>query len=182
MKKYDAERVRIYSIDNSFLAIEELALMSHDGAESYVRHVVRHPGGAAVVPIIDRQAVCVEQYRPAISRITVEIPAGKRNPGESSLQVARRELVEEVGIVTEELAWLCRINAAPCMSDWSADVFISEEFQWATKPQLADELPTDVRLVDLDNVEMMVERGELVDSKTIVGLLMARTRLDTHSM
>ena len=62
------------------------------------RDIVRHPGAAAVVALTESgKIVLVRQYRTAIDRVTVEIPAGKLDPGEDQLDCAKRELHEETG-------------------------------------------------------------------------------------
>lgn len=62
------------------------------------REVVRHPGGVGILALDDEDcAVLVEQYRYVFGRTLLEIPAGKREPGEDPLTTARRELREETG-------------------------------------------------------------------------------------
>lgn len=62
------------------------------------REVVRHPGGVGILALDDEDcAVLVEQYRYVFGRTLLEIPAGKREPGEDPLTTARRELQEETG-------------------------------------------------------------------------------------
>ena len=62
------------------------------------RDVVHHSGGVCVVPLTERQTVLmVQQYRYPFHEVTLEIPAGKREPGEDPLECGLRELREEVG-------------------------------------------------------------------------------------
>ena len=76
------------------------------GRES-VREVVEHPGAVAIVPITPSGDVLfVRQYRYAVGRTLLELPAGLREPKESPLETARRELVEEVGYAPDELTEL----------------------------------------------------------------------------
>ena len=61
--------------------------------------VVRHPGGVAVLPLHDDGSVTlIRQLRPAISTFTIELPAGRLEPGENPADCARRELLEETGL------------------------------------------------------------------------------------
>lgn len=78
-------------------SISRLNVELPDGREA-VRDVVRHCGAVAVVALTDDGRIClVRQYRTAIDRVTVEIPAGKLDPGEDPLDCAHRELLEETG-------------------------------------------------------------------------------------
>ncbi len=72
-----------------------------------MRDVVRHPGAVAVVALTEMGKIAlVRQYRTSLDRVTVEIPAGKLEPGEDPLDCARRELKEETGFVAGKIAYL----------------------------------------------------------------------------
>ena len=74
--------------------VDRLRVQLPDGRNA-IRDVVRHPGAVAVVALTDESRIClVRQYRTALGRVTVEIPAGKLAPGEDPLECARRELLE----------------------------------------------------------------------------------------
>ena len=74
------------------------------------RDIVRHPGAAAVVALTESgKIVLVRQYRTAIDRVTVEIPAGKLDPGEDPLDCAKRELHEETGFRAGRIRFLTSI-------------------------------------------------------------------------
>ena len=68
------------------------------------REVVRHPGAAAMVPLLDDgKVVLIKQYRHAVGEFLWEIPAGTLEPGEKAVECARRELVEETGYEASSL-------------------------------------------------------------------------------
>lgn len=163
-------------VSKSFFTVHEAVV--EIGRETYVRHIVRHPGGAAVVAVMGNDAVCVEQYRPALGRMVLEIPGGRPEVGETGEQTAQRELYEETGLVASILEQLVDLAAVPCFSDWRAKIFLATRFESCLQPSVRGEIPTIVRLVPLRNVEQLIARGELLDSKTIVGLLLARAVLD----
>src|SRR3954452_19689118 len=80
----------------AFFGVVEAVTMYR--GQEYVSHVVRHPGGVGVVPLLGNDVVCIEQYRPAIGRITLEIPAGRPMEDESPSETGIRELLEETGL------------------------------------------------------------------------------------
>ncbi|MFE0531885.1 NUDIX hydrolase [Micromonospora parva] len=161
----------------AFFSVEETCTVSEGDGRRFVRHVVRHPGGSAVVALIGRSALCVQQYRPAIEQVTLELPAGRPDGAESAIETARRELREETGLRAVRLAPLTQFFNAPCFCDGLTEVFVTDDFeQGGTEP--GQDFPTNVRLVGLDDVESLVRVGSLVDAKTILGLLLARSWVD----
>ena len=96
--------------------VNRLQVKLPDGREA-VRDVVRHPGAVAIVALTEEGRIClVRQYRTALGRVTVEIPAGKLDPGEDPLECAGRELREETGMVAEKMAFLTTIASSATSS------------------------------------------------------------------
>ncbi|WP_090069497.1 NUDIX hydrolase [Lentzea flaviverrucosa] len=141
----------------------------------YVRDVVRHPGGACIVPIDGDQVICVEQYRPALERTVLEIPGGRINQGESPEEAAVRELREEAGYVAENASLMMVCHAVPDFSDWKAYLFVSTNVRLETRTHLDSEIPTKVRPISFGDVDRLIEEGALFDAKTVIGLLLARS-------
>ena len=78
------------------------------------REIIKHPGAVAILPITDdNKIVMVEQFRKALERTIVEIPAGKLEKGEEPALCARRELEEETGYECESLEWLISFYTSP---------------------------------------------------------------------
>ena len=150
-----------------------------DGTE-FEREVVHHPGAVAVVPLLDDgRVVLVRQFRAPVESHVLEIPAGKRDvEGEANEVTAARELEEEVGLRAGRLEPLCSFYNSPGISDERCWIFLGRDLQ---------EVPTDlhgpeeehmtVEHVRLDDVPALIAAGELVDSKTVIGLLVARDRV-----
>jgi ADP-ribose pyrophosphatase len=132
---------------------------------AFERDVVRHPGAVAMVAITDEEAVVlVRQYRPAIDRWTLEVPAGTCDvDGEPPAETARRELAEEAGYAPTELVLLTRCAITPGFCD---------EFSWV---YLATGL-TSVDLAPLARFDAMVDDGTVIDATTILGVGLARRR------
>lgn len=163
-----------------FLQLVEARLGTPGGSE-VVRFVVRHPGAVAVVPVDgEGRAVLVRQYRVAAGRELLEVPAGKRDVrGEPPEATAARELEEEVGLRPGRLVKLGEFFNSPGFCDEYTHVFLATELvEGGREAELkAEERHLVVERVPLDAVEELVMSGDLVDAKTIVGLLLARSHL-----
>ncbi|MFZ2756883.1 MAG: NUDIX hydrolase, partial [Atopobiaceae bacterium] len=97
--------------------VSRLRVSLPDGREA-IRDVVRHPGAVAIVALTDDGRIClVRQYRTALARVTLEIPAGKLAPGEDPLACASRELTEETGLVADKIAYLTTIATSAGFAD-----------------------------------------------------------------
>lgn len=136
-----------------------------------LRDVVRHPGAVAVVALTSDGKIClVRQYRTALGRVTVEIPAGKLTPGEDPLEAASRELTEETGMTAEKIAFLTTIATSDGFCDELIHIYM------ATGLTLGESSPDDdefinVDLVDLSELVDAVLDGRIEDAKTVVGAL-----------
>lgn len=151
-----------------------------DGQE-FDRDVVHHPGAVSVVPVIDgTDAVMVRQFRAALESDLLEIPAGKRDvDGEAPEVTAGRELVEEIGMQAGHLELLAEFYNSPGFTDEHAFVFLALDLEevGAADPQGPEEQLMTVERIALGDVPDLVARRELVDAKSIIGLMLARERL-----
>jgi 8-oxo-dGTP pyrophosphatase MutT (NUDIX family) len=150
-----------------------------DGAE-FSRDVVRHPGAVAVVPVTDSGTVLlVRQYRGALDRELLEIPAGTRDvEGEPPESTARRELTEEVGVVATEMHLLATMANSPGFCDELTLLYVATGLREGEPLRHGDEERyIEVVEIDFSAVDDMVATGELIDAQTILGLLLARQYL-----
>ena len=147
--------------------------------EILTREYVRHPGAVVVVPIVDGDVVLVRQYRAAIDRDLLEIPAGKRDvPGEPPAETAARELREEVGLVAGSLTPLTEFFNTPGFSDEYSYAFLATDcVEVAMERQGAEEQHMQIVRMPLADAVAQVVSGEIDDAKTIIGLLLAHRRL-----
>ncbi len=154
-----------------------------DGS-AFRRDIVRSPGAVGVVPVVfdaegNASLVLVAQYRPPYEREIVEIPAGMRDiHGESTDEVARRELAEEVGLAAAALERLTEILPSPGMTDSVTTIYMAT----GCTPVPADRQgPEEEHMrilhVPLTDAVAMVERGEITDAKSVVGVLLTERRL-----
>ncbi len=148
-----------------------------EGEKTYLREVVVHPGGAAVVPFhADGSVSFVSQYRHPARAYVLELPAGKLDPGESPAETAARELEEELGLVAgrmEPLSWFYTTPGFCAERLW---VFLATDLGETALRREEDEIIEVVRL-PLARALGMVASGEINDAKTIIGLLLAARRL-----
>lgn len=149
--------------------------------DRFEREIVRHPGAVSVVPIVDdgTSAILVRQYRAAIDRDVLEIPAGKRDvEGEPPETTARRELEEEIGMRCGRLEQLAQLHMTPGFSDEHMTIYLALDLEeCATNLQGPEETHMTLHHVALDDVPDLIAAGEIADAKTIIGLLMARQAL-----
>jgi 8-oxo-dGTP pyrophosphatase MutT (NUDIX family) len=165
-------------LDAGFLSVSRVRVRSTDG-EEFDRHVVHHPGAVVVVPVIDDEAILVRQWRVAAGRDLLEVPAGKRDvEGEPPAVTANRELEEEVGYHAGRLELLCEFYNSPGFCDEYTYLFLATELEARTRGAVsAEEAAMSIERVPLTEVDALIRDRELVDAKSIIGLLLARLHL-----
>jgi 8-oxo-dGTP pyrophosphatase MutT (NUDIX family) len=144
----------------------------------FVRTFVLSPGAVGVVALRDdvrRHVVLVRQYRPALHRMTLEVPAGMRDmEGEDTLVTAQRELREEVGLEAESWVRLGKHVSAPGISDSSVELYLARTLREVPHDRHGpEEQHMTVVEIPLDEAIAMVADGRIDDAKTVIGLLMA---------
>jgi len=136
-----------------------------------VRELVHHPGAVAILPIRrDGRIVLVEQYRHAVGRTLLEVPAGTREPGESAAGCAARELEEETGYRAGTLRELIRFAVSPGWTDEELVVFVAEELTRHSARPAEDERLT-VHELTPEEAFAAIRRGEICDAKSLIALL-----------
>ena len=135
------------------------------------RDLVRHPGASAVVALTESgKIVLVRQYRTAIDRVTVEIPAGKLDPGEDPLECAKRELHEETGFSASRIQYLTTIATTPGFCDEVIHIYMATGLTFDGANPDDDEF-VNVDLVPLSELIDAVLDGKIEDAKAVVGAL-----------
>lgn len=145
----------------------------------FERDIVHHPGAVAAVPIDGDDIVLVRQYRPAIDAMMLEIPAGLRDvEGEPTEVTARRELIEEVGLVADSLELLTTVHNTVGFCDEAITIYLATGLSQVTR-ELTDspeEQAMETVRVPLLDAEQMIADGEITDAKTVIGILAALRR------
>jgi ADP-ribose pyrophosphatase len=156
------------------LRVDDVRLPSGRVAQ---REVVEHPGAAAVVAVTDQdEVVLVRQYRKAVGRELLEIPAGTLEAGETPLACARRELSEETGLAAGSLAPLVTFVPSPGVLTEEITVFLAQGLRPAAGAARAEEEGLRVVRVPRERISGLIAAGEIRDAKTLIGLLLLLLR------
>ena len=131
------------------------------------RDIIKHPGACAIIPFIsENEIILVEQFRKPLERTLLEIPAGKLNKNESPITCAHRELEEETGYKDIDMFYLGKIATATGFCDEIIHLFKATNLYDGTKSCDEDEF-TDIKRFTLDEMKLMIKKGEIIDTKTI---------------
>ncbi len=149
-----------------------------DGGRSH-REIVEHPGAVAIVAWDGERLALVRQWRHAVGRDMLEVPAGTLDPGEEPERAARRELAEECAL--EARRW----QAGPCF--FTAPGFTTEELTvylatglHATEAQQADDEDLEVVWLTLEDAVAAADDGRIADAKSLVAIGWLARHLQTH--
>lgn len=148
-----------------------------EGDQTYQREVVHHPGSAVIVPIFpDGTIALVRQYRHPAVRYLLEVPAGTLRRGEVPEEGAARELEEELGVVAGRLEKLSEFFVSPGFCEEKMWVYLATELT-ETQQQLEEDEILDVVRLPFPQVLSMITSGEIEDAKTIIGVMLAASRV-----
>ncbi len=155
--------------ETPFLRVEELSLQSPDGSVA-PRSVVRIGGAVAVVALDGDEVVLIKQYRTALDRAIVELPAGKLDiPGEDPQAAAARELAEEVGFAAEQWEQIAHYHTSPGYTDEFVIIFLARQLTPVGMKRIGpEEEAAEVVRILIDELERILPSIE--DSKTVIGL------------
>ena len=141
---------------------------------------IGHLGAAAVIPVLpDGRILLVRQYRNALDRFTLELPAGKKDSADEELAVcAARELEEETGYRCDELEHLISVNTTVAFCDELIGIFVARNLV-RTQQHLDEEEEVEVEAFALDELIRKIFAREMTDAKTVAGILAYRESLRT---
>lgn len=143
-------------------------------ANGHIAHwdFIHHDGAAAVVPVMeDGRILMVRQYRNALDRETLEIPAGKLDePDEPKIECAYRELEEETGYRCDQLEYLISVNTTVAFCDEAIDIFVARNLI-PSQQHLDDDEVINVEAWTLEALQEEIFAGRLTDGKTIAALM-----------
>ncbi len=136
------------------------------------REYCKHNGAVAVVPLTkDHEVICIRQYRYALDRVTLEIPAGKFDYiGEDHREAALRELREETGYTTETLTDIGALATSPALLTEIIYLYLAENMTEGENDPDDDEFLEMVK-IPLDEMVDMIISGEIQDAKTQAAVL-----------
>jgi ADP-ribose pyrophosphatase len=144
-----------------------------------IREVVIHPGGAVVVPVKDDgKIILVKQFRYPFQKALLELPAGKLDKGEDPLVCAARELEEETGYRSGKVEKLGLICTSPGFCTEILHIYIAENLIPGNHNREEGESDMEIFEFSIDEIEQKIKDEEIIDSKTICGIHLAKQRFN----
>jgi ADP-ribose pyrophosphatase len=132
------------------------------------REIIKHPGAVAVIALTeDYKILMVRQYRKAMERVLVEIPAGKLEKGEKPEVTAKRELEEETGYTCSSLDHLISFYTSPGFADELVHLYVATGLEkMEVKAELDEDEFVDVLEVTLEEALAFIQDQQIYDAKT----------------
>jgi ADP-ribose pyrophosphatase len=149
-----------------------------------IREVAEHPGGAVVLAMFpDERIILVKQFRYPLGKFLHELPAGKLDPNEDPAICAARELEEETGYKARNWRKFSAIYTSPGFCTEQLHIFLATDLSRSAEGQKLEEGEQSlmVEIVPLSKAIEMIEHEEIVDGKTICGILIAERLLRNNS-
>jgi len=159
--------------DAGFFQLVTGTFVAPDGF-SFERSIVRHPGAVCIAALSndDSSVIAVSQYRAAIDRLLLELPAGKRDKAdEPPLLCAQRELIEETGFLAEKWTRLGSVYNSPGFTDEETILYLAEDLNLTNRAtEGIEEKYMTVEKIELADYDKLLDEGKLVDAKTIIAI------------
>lgn len=133
------------------------------------REIIEHGGGVGVVPVLDDRIILVRQFRIAVGKAVLEIPAGRLEPGETPEHRAGVELEEEIGYKPGRLIHVASCHCSPGFTSERDEIYLGFDLT-PTQQNLEHDERLELVEVTLDECKRMLDALEFDDAKTIIGL------------
>jgi len=145
------------------------------GGHRNTRDVIRHSGSVVILAVdeaknpADPIVILERQYRHAAGQFLIELPAGRRDPGEAPLAAAKREMIEETGYRAKRWTMMLRYFASPgFLGEWMQIYLARDIREGEATPELDEQI--EVLRVPLSEAMKMVAGGKIHDGKTLIAL------------
>lgn len=139
--------------------------------KDYLRDIIRHPGGVGILVVIDHKILLVQQMRPAIDQVTLEIPAGKLEYGEDPLQAGLRELNEEAGYTCKELSLIQSFFSTPGFCDERIWIYEAiDPIPVKNRLSMDEDEEIECKWIPIHEAYEMTRNGTILDAKTIMAI------------
>lgn len=183
MKKFEEKTIsseRIYEGKIINLKVDEVNLPN---GRTSKRELIEHPGAVAILALTpEKKIIMVEQYRKALERSIIEVPAGKLEKGESPETTAMRELEEETGYTAESLQLIQSFSTSPGFADEVVHLFFAEGLRKSESGAVTDEDEfVELMEVTVEEAEQMMLDNRIFDAKTAFAVLWAKQRLSNEN-
>ena len=168
MKKFEEKTIKTEQIFTGkvlSLRVDDVELPNGKHSK---RELIKHPGAVAVIAITDEnKIVMVEQYRKALERSIVEIPAGKLEAGEEPSVTVARELEEETGYVSGKMEHIISFYTSPGFADEIVHLYIATGLQKKENSAACDEDEfVEVIEISLEEAQQYIKEKRIYDVKT----------------
>jgi ADP-ribose pyrophosphatase len=163
---------REHKYKGNIISVDMLTVTLPDGRQA-TRDVVKHPGASVVIPLNENgELYMVRQYRKPIDRTSLELPAGKLDPGEAPEVCAQRELKEETGLEAGEIKHVISMHSTPGFCNEVLHMYIATQLKEGESCADEDEFISTEK-IPVQKLIGMILNHEITDAKTIIGVLLA---------
>ena len=171
------ENMKVERLKRTEIAKGAILTYYHDTVKIPNGHICEfdflgHQGAAAVLPVTaDGKLLMVRQYRNALDRFTLEIPAGGlEEPKEPTREAAARELTEETGFVAGTIDFLISVVSAVAYCNEKIDIYLARDLQKSERHLDADEF-INVEAWDVSDLLELCYNGTIQDAKTVAAVM-----------
>ena len=173
MKKFEEKTIHSQPIFKGKVISLKVDDVTLPNGETSKREIVNHPGAVAVIAITgEGKLVVVEQYRKALERSIIEIPAGKLEPGELPEVTAARELEEETGYGCNELTYLQSFATSPGFADEVIHLFVARGlYKIENRAAMDEDEFVELMEITVEEGESMIAQQKIFDAKTAFAIL-----------
>lgn len=177
MDKFEEKTIQtenIYDGQIIKLRVDEVTLPN---GETSKRELITHQGGVAIIPVTkDNKILFVKQYRKAIEKSLIEIPAGLIDEGEDPETTAIRELEEETGYTALHTTFVTSFYPSPGYTNECNYIYFSDELELLAEPVAGDEDEfIEVIALTLNEAKEYMKEHQIHDAKTIYAILYLET-------
>ncbi|MYL19496.1 NUDIX domain-containing protein [Halobacillus litoralis] len=173
MKKFEEKTYQSETIYTGKIVQLDVDSVTLPDGNTSKRELIRHPGAVAVIATTkEGKLVLVEQYRKAMEKSIIEIPAGKLEPGEDPKSCAMRELEEETGYATEDLELVTSFYTSPGFADELVYVYFTDNIEpMDIQPDGDEDEFVELMELSLDEAVQLERDQRIHDAKTAYALL-----------
>lgn len=162
--------------EGKILTLEIKDVMLKDGKIAK-REIIKHSPGVAIVAYDDKYVYLVKQFRSAIEKEILEIPAGLANFGENPLTTAHRELQEEIGFDAKKMEFLISFYPSPGFTDEVTYIYLATDLFKSSLPCDDDEF-IKVEKLKLSEINNFLSNNKTIDAKTALGLVLLKNKIN----
>ncbi|MBO9129797.1 NUDIX hydrolase [Bacillus sp. 165] len=172
MKKFEEKTISTTPVFQGKVITIQVDEVTLPNGNTSKREIVKHPGAVAIVAVTkENKLVLVEQYRKAMEKSIIEVPAGKLEPGEEPLSTAHRELEEETGYIAADMELIASFYTAPGFCDEIVYLYEATGLEKKEEKAALDEDEfVELMEVSLEEALHLIQEKRIHDAKTILAV------------